>query len=124
MYESRYDQQDRTEHPLTRGSTTVISLGTYPEPLVSALFGRMVELAEGTVVNFRGDLYSDALWIEEFVVKGDVTTFLWGIRPCGTAIGTDPDYVRYGAYYMWQIAITETRGVWHAEFTILHGVGL
>lgn len=54
---------EREAHPFT------LNFGGWDDPEIVAarLFGKLVELAEGVVTEYRNDLYRDALQLQKFV---------------------------------------------------------
>jgi hypothetical protein len=68
----------------------------------------MVELAQPTIRAYHGDLYHDALWLNENA-NGDSYVFYWSFDETGTAIGThEKDAHREHKY---RLTITLVNGV-------------
>jgi hypothetical protein len=112
---------NRLEH---RFNEPVFLTGWYPffeegshiiRPL---LFGVLVELAEGKLQEFRGDLFHDAKWLEENV-NGPIK-FPFMVRHSGTHIGdqdvqTAIDIKSPGMIY--DIELTCRRGAYYVTVT-------
>lgn len=67
--------------------------GTESQPNRSHIWAKLERLTECVKFN-RGDLYHDALWIEE-IIKGEIE-FYYGVREAGTTITTEFDEEMYG----------------------------
>ncbi len=72
--------------PVGRGEH-FLRYDSWSDAVQAALFGHLVTLATDVVNDYRSDLFRDAQWILEHV-KGPMT-FYYGVRDCGTSIGTD-----------------------------------
>lgn len=109
------------------GSETVRLYGwtDWPEaagPVRAKLFGEMVKRAGSVIVEYHGDLYHDAQWINENV--NGPCEFLWMPRHSGTHIGPLAEmWERQSSAEprtLYHVAVTvDGRGQWFATFTTL-----
>lgn len=93
-------------------------------PALAALFGHMVKLTRPVTQNFVSDLYHDAHWLDEFIT-GE-TEFHWMARLNGTNIGESAIVQEHITFEeprdLYHVRITNTRGQWDAQFTLLVSV--
>lgn len=63
--------------------------GTAGSTVKAKLFGILVQLCEGKVQEYHGDLYHDVHWLDHYVTGP--TSFRFMVRPSGTHIGSMVD---------------------------------
>ena len=82
-----------------------------------AVFGHLVGFAENVVKMHRGDLFHDAMWLDEWMtgeaVESDTGfTFCYGVRESGTGIGTDRALIESYNDQSWRLNVRRNKRGW------------
>lgn len=88
---------------------------TFTESTRGQLFARLLDLAFPMVEHYKGDLYSDALWLGKYV--DGPTVFFYGVRETGTHIGTDGDLIMPYNRVTYRVEVKRERTAWVADIS-------
>lgn len=62
----------------------------YEKPLIAPLFAEMFKISARTVMHYQGDLYHDAIFMQERLSESG-GVFVWGVRQYGTTMSFQMD---------------------------------